>query len=79
MPDWLPEPNVIDWLLEPDEPAVRALAPRDLVRSKADDQGRWPLEVPAYGKREWIACGRKGAPNKWVTLRALRALKAAGG
>jgi len=49
----------------------------DLVRSKADDQGRWPLEVPAYGKREWIAWGRKGAPNKWVTLRALRVLKAA--
>jgi hypothetical protein len=47
-----------------------------LVRDKQDAQGRWPLEY-AYGSKTWGDFGRKGRPNKWVTLRALRALKQA--
>jgi len=47
----------------------------DLVRSKADAQGRWPLEYDYRGKT-WIDVGRKRQPNKWVTLRALRVLQA---
>ena len=48
-----------------------------LVRSKQDDQGRWSLEYDHSGKM-WVDFGKKNEPNKWVTLRALRALQAAG-
>jgi hypothetical protein len=47
-----------------------------LVRSKQDAQGRWSLEYDYQGKT-WVEFGRKHEPNKWVTLRALRALKQA--
>ncbi len=47
----------------------------DLVRNKQDDQGRWLLEYDYAGKT-WGDFGRKKQPNKWVTLRALRMLKA---
>ncbi|CAG0928320.1 hypothetical protein TFLX_00841 [Thermoflexales bacterium] len=53
---------------------AKALA---LVRDKQDDQGRWLLEYDYTGKT-WGDFGRKKQPNKWVTLRALRALKATG-
>ena len=46
-----------------------------LIRSKQDDQGRWPLEFDYKGKT-WGEYGVKKQPNKWVTLRALRVLKA---
>jgi hypothetical protein len=45
-----------------------------LIRDKQDEQGRWPLE---YDYRTWVDFGSKRQPNKWVTLRALRVLKAA--
>jgi hypothetical protein len=48
----------------------------DLVRAKQDCQGRWPLEYGYAGKTWWDA-GEKKQPNKWVTLRALRVLRAA--
>ena len=44
-----------------------------LIAGKQDGQGRWPLEY-AYGSKTWGSYGRKGQPNKWVTLRALRVL-----
>jgi hypothetical protein len=47
------------------------------VRSKQDDQGRWSLEYDYSGKM-WVDFGKKKEPNKWVTLRALRALQGAG-
>ncbi len=34
------------------------------------------MESP-YGARTWGSFGRKGQPNPWVTLRALRVLKRA--
>lgn len=46
-----------------------------LIRDKQDEQGRWPLEYDYAGKT-WIDAGKKRQPNKWVTLRALRVLKA---
>jgi hypothetical protein len=46
----------------------------DLIRSKQDEQGRWPLELDYKGKT-WGEYGVKKQPNKWVTLRALRVLK----
>lgn len=46
-----------------------------LIREKQDQQGRWMLEYDYAGKT-WVEFGVKKQPNKWVTLRALRALKA---
>jgi hypothetical protein len=48
----------------------------DLIREKQDDQGRWPMEYSYTGK-SWVDFGPKKQANKWVTLRALRTLKAA--
>jgi hypothetical protein len=45
-----------------------------LIRSKADLQGRWPLEYE-YTNKTWGNFGPKKQPNPWVTLRALRVLK----
>ncbi len=47
----------------------------DIVREKQDEQGRWALEYDYAGKT-WVDFGKKKEPNKWVTLRALRVLKA---
>jgi hypothetical protein len=46
-----------------------------LVREKQDANGRWALEYDYTGKT-WVDFGAKKQPNKWVTLRALRVLKA---
>ena len=46
-----------------------------IVREKRDAQGRWLLEYDYTGKT-WGDFGVKKQPNKWVTLRALRVLKA---
>jgi hypothetical protein len=46
-----------------------------IVREKQDLQGRWPLEY-SYTDKTWVDFGPKKQPNKWVTLRALRVLKA---
>ena len=48
-----------------------------LIRDKQDPQGRWALEYDYTGKT-WLDFGVKKQPNKWVTLRALRVLKAVG-
>lgn len=42
---------------------------------KQDGQGRWRLEHTLNGK-VWADIERKGQPSKWVTLRALRVIKA---
>lgn len=53
------------------------LAPAiELINGKRDPAGRWLLEYDYTGKT-WVDFGPKKQPNKWVTLRALRALKAA--
>jgi len=48
----------------------------DMVISKQDQQGRWLLEH-TYNGKSWVDIEKKGQPSKWVTLRALRVLKAA--
>jgi hypothetical protein len=48
-----------------------------LVREKQDANGRWALDYDYTGKT-WVDFGVKKQPNKWVTLRALRVLKAIG-
>jgi hypothetical protein len=45
-----------------------------LVLSRQDAQGRWKLDNALSGKM-WADVEEKGKPSKWVTLRALRALK----
>lgn len=52
----------------------RALA---MIHEKQDANGRWALEYDYTGKT-WLEFGAKKPPNKWVTLRALRVLKAIG-
>jgi hypothetical protein len=47
-----------------------------LIRDKQDANGRWALEYDYAGKI-WVDVGAKKRPNEWVTLRALRVLKAA--
>jgi hypothetical protein len=44
-----------------------------VIRDKQDAQGRWPLEYDYSGKT-WADFGPKKAPNKWVTIRAMRAM-----
>lgn len=46
-----------------------------LIREKQDSDSRWALEYDYAGKT-WVDFGIKKQPNKWVTLRALRVLKA---
>jgi hypothetical protein len=48
----------------------------DLIRSKQDANGRWAQEYN-YGSKTWGDFGHKGTPSPWVTLRALRVLRAA--
>ena len=45
-----------------------------LIKEKQDADGRWLLAYDYMGKT-WVDFGAKNQPNKWVTLRALRALK----
>jgi hypothetical protein len=47
-----------------------------LICEKQDKQGRWLLEY-SYNGKTWVDIEKKGQPSKWVTLRALRVLKAA--
>jgi hypothetical protein len=48
-----------------------------LILEKQDENGRWSLEYEYTGKT-WVDFGEKKKPNKWVTLRVLRVLKAIG-
>ena len=47
------------------------------IASKQDERGRWALKYD-YKSKTWGNYGKMGEPNKWVTLRALRVLQAAG-
>jgi hypothetical protein len=48
---------------------------RDWLLAKQDDHGRWRNEY-AYNGKTWVELERQGAPSKWVTLRAMRVLRA---
>jgi hypothetical protein len=49
----------------------------DIIREKQNEHGQWLMEFDYTGKT-WADFGEKKQPNKWVTLRALRVLKAVG-
>ena len=55
----------------PDERVTEAI---DLVRSKGDDDGRWPLETRYPGVMPVQIDDGEGRPSRWNTLRALRVL-----
>src|SRR2546421_4018514 len=47
----------------------------DLVESKRDGHGRWPLEHPHPGRRHVTMDEGEGRPSRWNTLRAMRVLR----
>jgi hypothetical protein len=47
----------------------------DIIREKQNEDGQWLMEYDYDGKT-WLNFGKKKRPNEWVTLRALRILKA---
>jgi len=55
----------------PDERVTEAI---DLVASKCDGEGRWPLEVRYPGEMPVETDDGEGRPSRWNTLRALRVL-----
>ncbi len=55
----------------PDERAAEAV---ELVASKRDDDGRWPLETRYPGPMLIETDEGEGMPSRWNTLRALRVL-----
>jgi hypothetical protein len=46
----------------------------DLVVSRQNEAGRWPLEK-SFNGRMLVRIGNKAQPGKWITLKALRVLK----
>jgi hypothetical protein len=55
----------------PDERVAEAI---DLVASKRDADGRWPLEARYPGEMPIEMGEQEGQPSRWNTLRALRVL-----
>lgn len=49
----------------------------NIIREKQNEHGQWLMEYEYTGKT-WLDFGIKKQPNEWVTLRALRLLKAVG-
>jgi hypothetical protein len=56
----------------PDERVTEAI---ELVKSKRDADGRWPLENPHPGRLHFAMDEGEGMPSRWNTLRALRVLR----
>jgi hypothetical protein len=49
----------------------------DIICEKQNEHGQWLMEYDYTGKT-WLDFGKKKEPNEWITLRALKVLKAAG-
>jgi hypothetical protein len=58
-----------------DERMTEAL---DIVESKRDAEGRWPLEVAYHDRLPVDLAEAEGQPSRWITLRALRIRRWAG-
>jgi hypothetical protein len=56
----------------PDERAAEAI---ELVESKRDESGRWPLENVHKGAAHFEMDEGEGKQSRWNTLRALRVLR----
>jgi hypothetical protein len=55
-------------------PDARVAEAIDLVASKRNRDGRWPLEVRHPGRMPVAIEVAEGQPSRWITLRALRVL-----
>ena len=69
-------PRVLDYFRRarqaPDERMAEAI---DIVESKRDTSGRWPLDH-AYNDASLVDFGEaEGQPSRWITLRALRVMR----
>ena len=56
----------------PDERVAEAI---ELVESKRDADGRWPLEYTYPGEVYFAIDEGEGKPSRWNTLRAMRVLR----
>ena len=56
----------------PDDRVSEAI---ELVRSKSDSDGRWPLDNPHPGELHFALDEGEGKPSRWNTLRSLRVLR----
>lgn len=66
----------LDYLREADtDPDERADEAVQLVESKRDTEGRWPLQNPHRGREHFQMEEGAGRPSRWNTLRALRVLR----
>ncbi|MDL9980410.1 hypothetical protein [Microbacterium candidum] len=65
----------LDHLRRADLRDPRATGAIELLRSKADAEGRFPFELRHEGPVWREFDDREGAPSRWVTLRAMRVLR----
>jgi len=56
-------------------PEARVTEAIELVESKRDAAGRWPLENPHEGELDFEMDAGAGKPSRWITLRASRVLR----
>ena len=56
-------------------PDARVTEAIELVESKRDADGRWPLENPHAGRLHFAMDEGEGRPSRWNTLRAMRVLR----
>ena len=56
-------------------PEERVSEAINLVKSKRDSDGRWPLENPHPGRLHFAMDEGEGRPSRWNTLRAMRVLR----
>jgi hypothetical protein len=67
--------RALDYLRSADvAPDDRMSEAIDLVTSKPDAEGRWPLENPHPGELHFPLDDGEGKPSRWNTLRAMRVL-----
>jgi hypothetical protein len=66
----------LDYLRRADvSPDARVTEAIELVASKRDENGRWPLDVRYQGRMLIETDEGEGRPSRWNTLRALRVLR----
>jgi hypothetical protein len=62
-----------DWLLESDNPSVRARDAFKVLLRKQGNDGRWILESSPIGRMH-ATLEQKGKPSKWISFNALKVI-----
>jgi hypothetical protein len=71
--------RVLDYFrLARSEPDLRMSEALDIVESKRDPEGRWPLETTYHDRLQVDLEEIVGQPSRWITLRGVRILRWAG-